>query len=276
MFALLFICFVYGSYAMNYHDFESTLVSKFDGYESVWSKNYIDCDVDSFVTQDPMLEKFLGINDEYPYVLLKLKDNVTDFDTFVWETSEWNEVSASGDITTKEQINTLRSMNATPKTWTQPEGANDALNLTYAPAVFNDTKVVIVLYYSNESLAAPIAELLVETQDKYPNIEFYCWDLVVADSPQPLKYNPSVGIHNYQVHKDEIIELQQPFTRDTFHQFIEANVAMVQFYESLNTLRGAEQKKIEAKKAEYEKIQQHKKELLEMLDEIKGIPNPLR
>jgi len=254
---------------MDFDIFTATMVSKSDGYESVWSKNFIDCDVDSFMTEDTFLEKFLGISDEYPYVLLKLKDNVTNFDTYVWDSAEWNTVTPTGDLAIREQINTLRSVNATPKLWRQPTGENPELNLTYAPNTFNKTTVNVILYYMNSTKAAPIAQLFVETQQQYPDINFYCWDLMIADAPKLLQYSPSVGIYNYKVHDEDIVEIQQPFDLDGFVQFIDANVGMVDFYDSLPS--NADKKRILLRKEQLQELESKKEELQGILAQLKVI-----
>jgi len=220
-------------------DFETTLASKYDGYESVWSAAHVDCEVDSYTTQDPFLKRFLGISEEYPYVLLKVKDNLTNFDTFVWEADTWAETTASGDWTPQEQINTLRAMNVTPKVWDQPSGVHAGLNLTYAPSALNTSDVNVILYFVDAQAALPLARLLKSQQPEFPSIHFYCWDLMISDAPRVLEYAPSIAVHNYAVHQDEIIEIQQPFDLETLGHFLQANLDMVDFYNKVRTIREA-------------------------------------
>jgi hypothetical protein len=218
------------------------------------------------VTDDSFLEQFLGLSEQYPYVLLQTKDNVTNFDTYVWEPTEWNAVTPTGDMTIQEQIKTLRSTNIPPKIWSQPSGINAELNLTYAPETFNKTTVNIVLYYLNTTIAAPVAQLFVQSQQKYPTVNFYCWDLMIADAPQPLQYIPSVTIYNHQVHQDEIIEIQQPFNVNLFYQFIDANIGMIGFYDSLK-----KKKRKNPSKDTLINMENQKKELQQMLTQLKTV-----
>ena len=227
--ALLFAICIYVCSAHDFSYFEQTLASKSDGYESIWSLKNIDCELDAYTVTDVFLQKFLGINDEYPYVLLTLKDNATDFDTHVWEPNEWSIVTDTGEnAPVSEQISTLLSMKASipPKVWKQPKGTHEVLNLEYAPEKLQGPNVSFILYFSNETRAMDIADTMHVVGAKYPEVKMYCWDLMVSYGPQPFQYIPTVVVHNKAVHGDSLKELQQPFTQEQFDQFVDANLEM--------------------------------------------------
>lgn len=220
---------VYACRAHDFEYFERTLASKPDGYESVWSLDNIDCEIDAFAVTDSFLQSFLGINEQYPYVLLTLKDNATDFDTHVWEPSEWNMVTAKGsESSVAEQISTLRAIKDTlpPKIWKQPAGLHDLLHLEHAPETLNGTNISFTLYFANASNALGLADIMHVVGAKYPEVDMYCWDLMISDGPRPFKYLPTVAVRNEAVHGAELKELEQPFTQKQFDMFVDANLEM--------------------------------------------------
>lgn len=229
MIALVFAICLSVCHAHDFSYFERTLSTKPDGYESVWSTQSIDCGVDTYTVTDNFLKRFLGLGEQYPYVLLTLKDNATNFDTHVWEPDKWNVVTETGkDASVAEQIATLVSIKNTvpPKVWKQPDGMNEELGLQYAPENVSDSNVSFVLYYANATRAMDIADIMHVVAAKYPEVDMYCWDLMVSDAPQPFQYVPTVVVRNKVVHGDTLKELQQPFTQLQFDHFVDANLEM--------------------------------------------------
>lgn len=219
-------------YACSAHDFdyfEATLSNKADGYESVWSAQNIECEVDAYAVTDTFLQRFLGIDDKYPYVLLTLKDNATNFDTHVWEPEQWNVVTETGsDVSVSEQISTLRAIkdSVPPKIWKQPSGVHELLNLEHAPETLNGSNVSFTLYFANATDAVEMADIMHVVSAKYPEVNMYCWDLMISDGPNPFKYLPTVAVRNEAVHGTDLKELQQPFTQKQFDLFVDANLEM--------------------------------------------------
>lgn len=221
----LFITLLCVSNAYSFHDFETTLMNKEDGYESVWSTSEIECDIDSYKVDDTFLQRYLGINKNYPYVLLTLKENVTNFDIHVWE-----DIVNSDDLPVNEQINILRNMKDTiaPKIWNQPNGTNHVLELPYVQGTL--PSLSFVLYYTNSTNTATIAmaQIMKATKVKYPTISFFCWDLMISDGPAPFLYNPTLTVYNTKVHGSDLKELEQPFDEVQFGYFVEANIGMME------------------------------------------------
>ena len=213
------------SNAYSFYDFETTLSNKEDGYESVWSTSDIECDIDSYTVNDTFLQHYLGINENYPYVLLTLKENVTNFDIHVWE-----DIANSDGLPVKDQINILRNMKETitPKIWKQPNGTNHVLELPYAPETL--PTLSFVLYYTNSTNTDTIAmaQIMKATKVKYPTVSFFCWDLMISDGPSPFLYNLTLTVYNDKVHGPDLKELEQPFNEVQFGYFVEANIEMME------------------------------------------------
>ena len=238
MLAFICITLLCGSNAYSFYDFETTLSLREDGYESVWSTSEIDCDIDSYIVDDTFLQRYLGINEDFPYVLLTLKENVTNFDIHVWE--EMAIVNANGgDTPVKEQINILRNMKDTiaPKIWKQPNGTNDVLELAYAPETL--PSLSFVLYYTNSTNTNTIAmsQIIKATKVKYPDVSFFCWDLMISDGPSPFLYNPTLTVYNTKVHGSDLKELEQPFDEVQFGYFVEANIGMMEINNNYHNYR---------------------------------------
>ncbi len=226
--ALIWVMGIYACTANDFASFERILTKKNDGYESVWSTQDIECGVDAYTVTDTALQRFLGIDEVYPYVLLTLKDNATSFDTHVWEPEEWNVVAPTGaDASVSEQIETLRSIKDTipPKIWKQPSGRHDELYLEYAPETMQGPNISFTLYFTNATESMHMADIMHVVAAKYP-VHMYCWDLMISDGPQPFSYVPTVAVHNEAVHGNVLKELQQPFTTELFDEFVAANLEM--------------------------------------------------
>ena len=183
-----------------------------------------DVDLPVFRVEDVLLEKYLGMNSDAPISLISMKNNLTDFNTYVLEDMA---VSPTGafeyDITTF--VENVNSNAIKPKTFNQTGEIHPILRMPQENDIYKEGPHATLFFYNTDLKTTYMARLLIELSKQF-SITFGCWDMLISDPPTDLsfKHFPSIGMTSPQIYGKHIAQLKFPIVKQTIRDFIEANV----------------------------------------------------
>jgi len=184
-------------------------------------KSIIDMPV--FRIEDALLEKYLGMTAETPISVISMKNNLTDFNTYVLKDTI---VSHTGefeyDITTF--IENINSNVSQSQTFNQTGEIHPVLKMITDNDIYKQGPHATLFFYNTDFKTTYMAKMMIDIAKQY-DITVSCWDLLISDPPSELTYKhfPSIGMTFPQIYGKHIAQLKFPIVKQTIHNFIEAN-----------------------------------------------------
>ena len=203
---------------LTFKTFETEIleVAPTDGTKIVFSRGPISFknagDIPIFNVVDNYLADYLGMRD---ICYIELKNNRTDFDTWVWDG-----VEIQPDGSTVVDIETVFA-EATLKEYKQTGQMNKALNLLEKQDIF-EHDLNIVVFFKNATSAIHLSKLV---HNLNADISKSCWNVLHSDPPTFLKRIPSIGITSPKIFgKKHISLLMSVPQQDVLDTFVNANI----------------------------------------------------
>ena len=206
---------------ITFESFESNIMdlSPLDGTKIIFSQHDITfnnpSDVPIFKVCDAKLAKYLGMQNLQDISIIQMKENVTNFDTWIW-----NGVEIDSGGNTLVDVDTVLD-EATPKSFVQTGKMNKALQLVEKQDIF-ENDLHIVVFFRNASEATHLANLVHNIKQ---DVAKSCWDVLVSDPPYEITRIPSIGITSRKVFGyNHIPILNMPPSDYSLNVFVNANI----------------------------------------------------
>ena len=160
--------------------------------------------IPTFVVGDEKLGRFLGVK-ENSAVILEMYDDRSDFNIYDYD--------ASLDYPWGEKF---------PKSFKQPDGKNEELDLEYGSEIISDA-VQVTLVYEDVKSALKYADMISSMKSRFPSVLYRCWDIIESDIGKHDFKFPAIVVSS-ESHGDKLYALRGRVTEESLFLFIEANV----------------------------------------------------
>lgn len=212
------LCFASAHKAIALKTFEEDIMSTnpVDGTKFVFSRTdvrFTNTDgITVFKTSDTDLAEYLGMYEQQDICVIEMKNNVTDFDTWIW----------NGRLTENEPINMDTVFaEANLKEFKQTGGFNQQLQLLEKQNIF-ENEINIIVFFKNASNAIDMATLVRNIDTDIPKS---CWNVLQSDPPPTITKIPSIGITSPTVFGTKHVSmLTLPAREHSLNAFVKANI----------------------------------------------------
>lgn len=210
-------CLTSASKDVTLKTFESNVLSinPVDGTKIVFSRGDVmfknAADITVFKTSDNDLTEYLGMR-EQDICVLEMKNNVTDFDTWIWNNAFDDDEPVDMDTIFAE---------ATLKEFKQSGEMNHPLQLVEKQDIF-EHDLNIIVFFKNASNAIKMSQMV---RNIDANISKSCWDVLQSDPPSSVIKIPSIGITSPKIFGNKHVSiLAVPLSNYSLNVFVNANI----------------------------------------------------
>tara|TARA_B100000780_G_C21119261_1_gene453197 strand:+ start:704 stop:1423 length:720 start_codon:yes stop_codon:yes gene_type:complete len=212
-------CITSAQEAVTLKTFEDAIMSikPIDGTKIVFSRTDVmfknAADIPIFKAADDDIAEYLGMHDQQDICVIEMKNNVTDFDTWIWNDME---VQPNGEYLV--DMDTVFA-EANLKEFKQSGKMNRQLQLVEKQDIFeNDLNMIV--FFKNESEAIALSKLVHNFAHSKS-----CWNVLQADPPRGVTKIPSIGITLPKVFgREHVSILTLPASEYSLNMFVNANI----------------------------------------------------
>lgn len=203
---------------VSFKTFEEDILSvnPIDGTKIVFSRGDVTyqnaADIPVFKTSDNDLAEYLGMHNQQDICVLEMKNNVTDFDTWIWNNIVEEDQPVDMDTVFAE---------ASLKEFKQSGEMNHRLQLIEKQDIF-ENELNIIVFFKNASNAIKMSKMV---RNIDASISKSCWDVLQSDPPHSVTKIPSIGITSPTIFGHEHVSiLTMPTCNHSLNAFVNANI----------------------------------------------------